>query len=102
MCCVLADHDLSCLVMSATPIHIRNPHVVRAIRTLARETGRPITETVAEAVRAASERWQSDLETERRQRRDRIDAVRLRYRALPRLGPALTEADIYDEDGMPR
>ncbi len=84
------------------PIQIRNDDVVRDIRLLAALTGRSITEAVAESVRAR-------LADARRQRRDEVGSIRLsvraiqdRFRALPVVGSDLTDADLYDEDGLPK
>jgi len=88
--------------MNDTPIQIRNPEVVRAIRALAQKTGQPITEAVGVAVEAELKRRDvvSDEERARRLRAMR-EAVK-RFHQLPIVGPLLTDDDLYDEDGLPR
>lgn len=76
------------------PIQIANPDVVRDIHLLAELTGRPITDVVAEAVRAKL--WETTGA------RERLEELHKRVAALPRIGPLLADADIYDEDGIPR
>jgi hypothetical protein len=82
------------------PVQIRNDDVVRAIRELAALKQKPITEAVAEAVEAELERARrrSDMEARRR------DVRRLvaEFNALPKVGPMLTDEDLYDQDGLPR
>jgi len=88
--------------MNDVPIQIRNPEVVRAIRTLAEQTGRPITEAVGLAVNAEIERRQLTDAAERDRRlRNMREAVR-QFRESPIIGPLLTDDDIYDADGLPR
>lgn len=88
--------------MNDTPIQIRNPEVVRAIRALARQTGRPITATVAQAVDAELRRRQVVEDSAYRRRRRAIREAAEAFRNLPVIGPLLTDDDLYDEDGMPR
>ena len=82
------------------PVQIRRDDVVRDIRELATLTDRPITEAVALAVRAELRRAraQDDLEARRRA----VAAIVKQFRELPVVGPDLTDADLYDEDGLPR
>lgn len=83
-----------------SPIQIRRDDVVQDIRELATLTDQPITEAVAGAVRAelARARRRSDIEV----RRAAVeDAVR-RFREAPIVGPMLIDADLYDEDGLPK
>ncbi len=82
------------------PVQIRNDDVVRDIRELAALKRKPITEAVAEAVKAELERARrnSDIEARRREVRRLVDE----FNALPRVGPMLTDDDLYDEDGLPR
>lgn len=88
--------------MNDIPIQIRNPEVVRAIRRLARQTGRPLTEAVAQAVNAELER-RNTVSPEEQQRRGRgIREAVNRLHALPIIGSPLTDDDLYDEDGLPR
>ncbi len=82
------------------PVQIRKQAVVRDIRELAELTHRPITEAVASAVRAELERARRNSDIEQR-RRAVEEAVR-QFREAPVVGPLLTDADFYDEDGLPR
>ena len=86
--------------MTDAPIQIRKEAVVRDIRELASLTGRPITEAVAAAVRSELERTRrmSDIEERRRAVHDIVE----RLHQLPRVGPMLTDDDLYDEDGLPK
>ncbi len=86
--------------MTDAPIQIRKEAVVRDIRELANLTGRPITEAVAAAVRSELERTRrlSGIE----ERRRAVDDIVKRFNELPRVGPILTDDDLYDEDGMPK
>ena len=82
------------------PVQIRRDDVVRDIRELATLTAKPITEAVALAVRAELRRAraQDGLEA----RRQAVAAIVKQFRELPVVGPDLTDADLYDEDGLPR
>ena len=82
------------------PIQIRRDDVVQDIRELAALTEQPITEAVALAVRAEliKARRRSDIEV----RRARVDDAIRRFREAPVIGPMLTDADLYDEDGLPK
>ena len=84
------------------PVQIRKEEVVRDIRELAALKGKPITEAVADAVKSEleveRERRTSDVETRRREVRRLVEELH----KLPRVGPLLTDDDLYDEDGLPR
>ena len=82
------------------PVQIRKEDVARDIRELAALKGKPITEAVAEAVRAELERERRSCGVEERRRRVR-EIVEELHR-MPRLGPPLTDDDLYDENGLPR
>ena len=88
--------------MNDAPIQIRNPAVVRSIRTLAERTGQPITDAVAQAVKAELRRRDAVDEAEFQRRLRAIDAAVERFNALPIVGSLLTDDDLYDEDGLPR
>jgi hypothetical protein len=88
--------------MNDAPIQIRNPEVTRAIRALAEKKGQPITDVVAEAVNAELTRLACDRETETERRIARAEEIVARFNALPKVGPLLTDEDLYDEDGFPR
>jgi antitoxin VapB len=82
------------------PVQIRKEEVVRDIRELAALQRKPITEAVADAVKAelGRARRASDVEARRRDVRRLVEE----FNALPRVGPMLTDADLYDEDGLPK
>lgn len=86
----------------ADTITINNPDVVRDIETLAKRTGRAPADAVAEAVRAKLDQPSPPTPEEIEERRRRVEAVLTEYRALPHSGEPLTDADLYNEDGMPR
>jgi hypothetical protein len=81
------------------PIQIRKEDVVRDIRELASLTDRPITEAVAVAVKSELNRARHRRTLA--QRNVEIDRLLQEIRALPKLGPMLTDEDLYDEDVKP-
>ncbi|MFO1012551.1 MAG: type II toxin-antitoxin system VapB family antitoxin [Caulobacteraceae bacterium] len=88
--------------MSDAPIQIRKPEVIRDIRELAEATGQAFTDVVGDAVRHELERRRAEREQTKAERRAKSDAIRARARALPRIRPPLTDADLYDDDGFPK
>jgi len=88
--------------MNDTPIQIRNPEVVRAIRALADQTHVPITEAVGTAVREALKRQGFVRDAAFEERLAAIKDISRRIRELPVVGPIMTDDDIYDEDGLPK
>jgi hypothetical protein len=84
------------------PIQIKRDDVAADIRALADLTGTSITDAVAAAVRAqlALERAKSDKEMEKRKKK--ADRLLAEIRKAPRAGPRLTDADLYDENGLPK
>ena len=86
----------------AAHIEIRNPDVVRDIRELAARTGKPEADAVAEAVRARLALGAPNNSDPIAARRQRIKAALALSDSLPHLGEVLADADLYDEDGMPR
>jgi hypothetical protein len=87
--------------MSA-PIQIRNKDVVDDIRLLAVLSGQPITRVVADAVRARLAEVQLKKRGEIGDKLRKIRSIQKRIRKLPVVGRPLTDADIYDENGLPR
>ena len=88
--------------MTDTPIQIRNPDVVRDIRTLADRLGLPMTEVIADAVRrrlAEAVGKASDVQAAAQRR---VLDVLARIDALAVTGPILTDDDLYGPDGLPR
>lgn len=84
------------------PIQIRNDDVVRDIRLLAAITGRSITDVVAESVRARLISAQRERSAETAEIRLKVRAIQDRFRTLPRTVRPLTDADLYDDQGLPR
>ena len=82
------------------PVQIRNEEAVRYIRELAALKGKPITEAVTDAVKAELDRARrvSDLDARRREVRRLVEE----FNALPRVGPMLTDDDLYGDDGLPK
>ncbi len=87
--------------MADTTILIHDPEVVRDIERLAERTGKPATEAVAEAVRARLGEPRPPAEKIAERRRRVADALAA-WDALPHDGERLTDADLYDDEGMPR
>lgn len=79
----------------ADTIIIEDPELVREIKRQAERTGKRAEDVVADAVRAQHAEPASQEDAE-------LEALLAEIDALPRLGPALTDADLYDEDGLPR
>ena len=88
------------MIMTA-PIQIKKPDVVRDIRLLAQLMHQPITEVVAEAVRIKLAEAQRARQADITERLRKVAEIQERIAALPRIGPLLTDADFYDEDGFP-
>ena len=84
------------------PSQIRNQDVVRDIRRLAELKQQPITDVVAEAVRAQLNEAQRAREARTLERMRGIQEIQAHIAALPIIGPLLTDADLYDEDGLPK
>jgi len=89
-------------VMTDAPIQIKNPEVVRAIREVAARKGQPITQALGELAQAELDRIDADEEARVQRKlaaiREAVDALH----RLPRVGPLMTDDDLYDEDGLPR
>jgi len=85
-----------------SPIQIKRADVVENARALAALTGLSITDAVAQAVRdrLAMERIAKDATLAERRRK--LDELVAEVRRLPRVGPPLTDDDLYDADGLPK
>ena len=83
-------------------IEIGNPEVVRDIRLLAEIMHQPIDDVVAELVREKLGKAQRSREAIVAERLRRVAEIRAEIAALPIIGEALTDADLYDEGGLPR
>ncbi len=82
------------------PIQIRNAEVVENIRELARLRGAGLTETVEAAVRETLERERIRKADDLEARRTNVMALLEEIWARPMTGKALTDADLYDEEGF--
>jgi hypothetical protein len=87
--------------MADTTILIRNPDVVADIHKLAERTGKPAAEAVADAVHAQLGQ-KPPLQAPHPLDRRNITEAAAAFRALPHDGAPLTDADLYDEHGLPR
>lgn len=88
--------------MTDAPIQIRNPDVVRDIRTLAERLNLPLTDVVADAVRRRLAEEDARLNDALRDRAQRVASVLASIDALPHAGRPLTDSELYDDDGFPR
>ncbi len=86
--------------MTETPVQIRKPAVIRDIRELAALKGQAMTDVVADAVRGELTRARRASSAE--EKRKAVRAIVEELHRLPRLGPPLTDDDLYDENGLPR
>jgi hypothetical protein len=85
-----------------SPIQIKRPDVSEDVRTLAALTGLPITDAIAQAVRAqlVLERIKTNGKLVKRLAAAEKDLAAIRR--LPVVGPDLTDDDLYDEQGFPK
>jgi len=82
------------------PIQIRNEEAVRKIRRAAELTGRSITEVVSEGVDHVLKKAEHLATLD--ERRARVDQLLREIDALPKVGPPLTDDELYDDYGLPR
>jgi len=87
---------------SSAPIQIRRTELVLEIRDLAALKGLPITDAVADAVRAELRRVRARKAGSAERKRTEIDRLLAEIDTLPVIGPLLSEDDLYDGDGLPR
>ncbi len=85
------------LMVMTGPVNIRRPDVVNDIPELASLKRVSLTVAVAGAVKAELVRAR-EIDTRRQDVRHLVE----KFHALPRIGPPLTDDDLYDEDGFPR
>lgn len=95
-------HDRLIPIMTDALIQIRNPEVVRDIRALAERMGLPLTDAVADAVRRRLAEENAKAPPSPGDRKRRVRELVTAFRSLPKVGPALTDNDLYDENGFPR
>jgi hypothetical protein len=84
------------------PIQIKRPDVTEQIRLLAELTGVSLTDAVATAVgrQLAIEQVQADARLMKRKRASELALAELRR--LPVIGPAISDDDLYDAEGLPK
>ena len=84
------------------PIQIKRQDVTDDIRALADLTGVSITDAIQTAVRSqlAIERVKSNSKLSKR--RLQSEKMLAELRRLPVVGPVLTDADLYDAEGLPK
>jgi hypothetical protein len=84
------------------PIQIKRAEVTAQIRELAALMDVSLTDAVQKAVsvQLAAERARASLE--RTKRRASADQILDRIRSYPVIGPALTDEDLYDAEGLPK
>lgn len=88
--------------MKIETLHIDDPSLLRDIEALAERTGMPAEQAVAQAVRDKLGEAGQVQTLSKDERRRRVEATLERIRALPTVGELLTDADLYDADGLPR
>lgn len=82
------------------PIQIKKEEVAQNIRELAVLMGEAITDAVNEAVLEKLAKVRKRLDVE--ERRAKVNRVLAEIDALPRIGPPLTDDELYDEHGLPK
>ena len=81
--------------MSA-PVQIRKPEITERLRRIAAREGKSITDLVDELTLERDQQIEAEVE----RRRSAVKALLNEVDALPRIGPLLTDDDLYDEDGL--
>ena len=84
------------------PVQIRKSDTVERLRRLAALEGKSITDLVDEMVRERDERMTAARDADIADRRRGVEEAVRRFRALPIVGPLLSDDDLYDEDGLPK
>ncbi len=84
------------------PIQIRREDVAEDIRALAELMKVSITDAVGEVVRAKLAEEKARVEAARTERNQEMKRLLEEIWKLPRVGPILTDEDMYDEDGLPK
>lgn len=84
------------------PIQIRREDLAADIRALAELMKVSITEAVSAAVTKKLEEERQKAAAEKAERWKRVDELIAELQKLPRVGPMLTDDDLYDEYGLPK
>ncbi len=80
------------------PVQIRKPEITERLRRIAAREGKSITDLVDELTLERDQQIEAEVE----RRRSAVKAILKEVDALPRIGPLLTDDDLYDEDGLPK
>lgn len=80
------------------PVQIRKPEITERLRRIAAREGKSITDLVDELTLERDQQIEAEVE----RRRSAVKALLNEVDALPRIGPLLTDDDLYDEDGLPK
>lgn len=89
-------------IMKIETLHIDDPSLLRDIEALAQRTGVPAEQAVAQAVRDKLDEPSGRAKVSREERRRRVQETLERIDKLPKSGRMLSDADLYDDDGLPR
>ena len=84
------------------PIQIKRADVAEAIRCLAALKGVSITDAISDAVNAQLAIEKVKASAKLSKRHAAANRILAQLRSLPVAGPALTDADLYDENGLPK
>ncbi|MBI4907162.1 MAG: type II toxin-antitoxin system VapB family antitoxin [Acidobacteria bacterium] len=83
-------------------VQIKRADVVQDIRRLADLTGASLTDAVAKAVRSQLAIEQARVNAKLSKRRAEADRILSELRRLPVVGPMVSDADLYDDAGLPK
>lgn len=84
------------------PIQIRKPRAVELVREVAARRGQSITEAVEALAEEELRRADAEREAEIERKLAEVRKIVERFNALPKVGPPLTDEDLYGPDGLPR
>ncbi len=83
-------------------IQIRRPEVAAAIRELASLRDVSLTDAVRDAVEAQLTQERAQAEEKRIKKHKALREFMAYVRSVPKIGPPMTDSDLYDEEGMPK
>ncbi len=83
-------------------IQVRRADVVADVRALSALLGVSLTDAIHEAVKERLTKKRAEVRAEREAGHRRADEILKEIWAMPRIGPVLTDADLYDDEGMPK
>ena len=76
--------------------------MVADVRALSALLGVSLTDAIHEAVKERLTKKRAEVRAEREAGHRRADEILKEIWAMPRIGPVLTDADLYDDEGMPK